>query len=207
MDRRDVFSSPLFIKRIPDSAVLHQALAHHFVTESSAAPGVERSIRGGWHSEPDLVHREDPLMRAAIGLFHYHFEEAIQSAYAAEGLESPELAFRITAWATVLHRGGYSVVHDHGDAHLSAVYWPDAGTTDELSGSFELVDPRRSTASLPNLALLQERVRLRPETGTIVVFPGYLQHFVHAYAGDRPRVALAANATIAAAYDTIPPTS
>ena len=207
MNRRDVFSSPLFVSRIPDSEDLHQALAHHFVAESAVDAGVEGSIRGGWHSEPDLANRDEPLMMAAMGLFHYHFEAVIRSAYADAGSEVPELAFQINAWATVLQAGGYSAVHDHGAAHLSAVYWADAGNTDDLSGCFELVDPRRSTASLPNLPLLQERVRLRPSTGTIAVFPGYLQHFVHSYVGDRPRVSLAANATIAAGYGSLPTNS
>jgi len=30
----------------------------------------------------------------------------------------------------------------------------------------------------------------------LVVFPGYLQHYVHAYRGTRPRVAIACNLTL-----------
>ena len=40
---------------------------------------------------------------------------------------------------------------------------------------------------------------IRPRTGMLVVFPGYLQHYVHAYRGTRPRIAIACNLTLSPA--------
>ena len=110
------------------------------------------------------------------------------------------LGFRMSAWATVLSGGGYATVHDHGDAHLSAVYWAAAGDPGEPGGWLEFVDPRRSSLELPELPALQSRVRVRPKTGALVIFPGYLQHFVHPYHGQAPRVSLAANAVVSLGY-------
>jgi len=34
---------------------------------------------------------------------------------------------------------------------------------------------------------------IRPRTGMLVIFPGWLQHYVHPYRGGRPRVSLSFN--------------
>jgi hypothetical protein len=37
---------------------------------------------------------------------------------------------------------------------------------------------------------------IRPRPGMLVVFPGWLQHYVHPYRGTRPRIAIACNVTM-----------
>jgi len=41
-----------------------------------------------------------------------------------------------------------------------------------------------------------EPVRVRPETGLLVIFPSWLYHWVHPYAGRTPRVAVSFNAAL-----------
>jgi hypothetical protein len=43
-----------------------------------------------------------------------------------------------------------------------------------------------------------EPVRVRPESGLLVVFPSWLYHWVHPYAGQPPRIAVSFNATVGA---------
>jgi len=43
---------------------------------------------------------------------------------------------------------------------------------------------------------------IAPRTGALVVFPGWLQHYVHAYVGDRPRICVSSNLTM----EVAPPT-
>jgi hypothetical protein len=43
-----------------------------------------------------------------------------------------------------------------------------------------------------------EPFRVRPQSGLLVVFPSWLYHWVHPYAGERPRIAISFNATLGA---------
>jgi len=100
-----------------------------------------------------------------------------------------------------LRDGGYVVPHDHGDVHWSVAYYVDAG--DEVpppSGRLAFLDPRRSGRSIPELALATT-FELAPRTGALVVFPGWLQHHVHPYRGQRPRICISCNLTM----EVVPP--
>ena len=42
----------------------------------------------------------------------------------------------------------------------------------------------------------QSRIVIAPEPGLLVIFPGYLTHFVHPYAGATPRISIAFNTRV-----------
>ena len=56
-------------------------------------------------------------------------------------------------------------------------------------------DPRRGGRPIPGLES-GATFTIRPRTGMLVVFPGWLQHYVHPYRGTRPRIAIACNVTM-----------
>jgi hypothetical protein len=56
-----------------------------------------------------------------------------------------------------------------------------------------LVDPRHGGRQMPGLELLGTTFTVLPRTGRLVVFPGWLLHYVHAYRGQRPRVSVSCN--------------
>ena len=41
-----------------------------------------------------------------------------------------------------------------------------------------------------------EPIRIRPETGLMVIFPSWLYHWVHPYAGEASRIAISFNAAL-----------
>ena len=43
-----------------------------------------------------------------------------------------------------------------------------------------------------------EPTRVRPESGLLVIFPSWLYHWVHPYAGESPRIAVSFNVTLGA---------
>jgi hypothetical protein len=94
----------------------------------------------------------------------------------------------------ILERGDYVVLHEHGEAHWSTVYYVDAGDDDAAeSGLLAFVDPRRGGRTVPGVDLFPTTFTVRPRTGSLVVFPGWLQHYVHPYRGSRPRVSISCN--------------
>jgi hypothetical protein len=82
------------------------------------------------------------------------------------------------------------------------VYYVDGGAENPdqpLSGMLEFLDPRAGAeaVSAPGDPY-GEHFRVRPQAGLLVVFPSWLYHWVHPYAGETPRIAISFNATIGA---------
>jgi hypothetical protein len=105
--------------------------------------------------------------------------------------------FGVQAWAMVMRHGHHALVHDHAEAHFSVAYYPDAGDADlDLypdSGKLSFVDPRRGGTVIPGIELFPSQFAIQPQPGRLVVFPGWLQHFVQPYRGGRPRVSISCN--------------
>jgi hypothetical protein len=92
--------------------------------------------------------------------------------------------------------------HSHSDSAWSGVYYVDSGSEDPsrpLSGILEFLDPRAGTeaVSAPGDPY-GEHFRVRPQAGLLVLFPSWLYHWVHPYAGERSRIAISFNAAIGA---------
>jgi len=126
--------------------------------------------------------------------------EQVRELYAlAERPPPPGLRYGAQAWAMVMRDGDHTVLHEHGEAHWSAAYYADAGDADPArhptSGVLGFVDPRRGGRSLPGLES-GTTFEVRPRSGMLVVFPGWLQHYVSPYRGTRPRVTVSCNVTV-----------
>lgn len=201
MRRTPLFTSPLFLSRPRDTGDLRAELTRILLDEAETAAGVQRSNVGGWHSEPDLFTRPGPAFAALQRLLFSEFREALQLQAQARGRTvHPELRIGGQAWAMVMESGHYSVPHHHGDAHWACVFYVDAG---ELpadpktpTGMLTFLDPRGPLKGEDPLELFETRQDLRPKDGLLVFFPGWLQHHVHPYAGDRPRVSISANLVV-----------
>jgi hypothetical protein len=68
-----------------------------------------------------------------------------------------------------------------------------------LSGVLEFLDPRVGVEAVCTPGdPYGEPVRVRPESGLLIVFPSWLYHWVHPYAGQSPRIAVSFNVTLPA---------
>ena len=103
----------------------------------------------------------------------------------------------VSAWATVCRNGSYHAPHSHPDSAWSGVYYVDAGTITadrSLSGVLEFIDPRAGVEAVTAPGdPYGEPLRVRPQAGLIVIFPSWLYHWVHPYAGHTPRIAVSFN--------------
>ena len=115
----------------------------------------------------------------------------------ARGLRVPPHGWSVQAWSIVLDPGGYNRVHDHASSHWSVAFYVDAGDpASPLGGALSFIDPRRSALTIPGLDLDPATLDVFPQTGMLVIFPGYLQHMVHPYDGTRPRIVISANLSV-----------
>lgn len=193
-----LFSTPVVVFDLPGMEAINAELAAQLLTEEQIVPSWHRANVGGWHSAPDLSQRAQPCYRALMRAVVDQVTGVVGALAADAGIEQvPAYRYGVTAWGMILRDGHYVTVHDHGDVHWSAAYYVDAGDdAPEPSGQLAFVDPRRSGRSIPELALLPTSFEVRPRTGALVIFPGWLQHHVHAYRGKRPRICVSCNLTM-----------
>lgn len=199
MQRLELFSTPIIVSPDAIDPALAREWAAALVAESERTPGVQRSNVGGWHSAPDLSTR--PKSGALMQVIWDGVRDAVDTLGASRGKGvGKSFRFALQAWGMVMRRGDYVMPHHHAAAHLSGVLYLDAGDGDAAqhpqSGRLSFVDPRASVAAADGFDLFPSLFELRPRTGSMVVFPGFVQHFVHPYRGTRPRVSVSFNARL-----------
>jgi uncharacterized protein (TIGR02466 family) len=183
---------------LPDMADINREIAAQLLAEEQSVPTWHRANVGGWHSVPDVSRRPQPWFRALMRSVVDAVGANVTALASAAGIErlSP-YRYAVTAWAMVMRNGHYVATHDHGDAHWSVAYYVDAG--DDMpapSGRIAFVDPRRSGRTIPELALFPSTFEIAPRTSALVIFPSWVQHYVHAYRGERPRICVSCNLTM-----------
>jgi uncharacterized protein (TIGR02466 family) len=194
-----LFSTPLSMYDLPGTEDINRDLTARLVAESIAVPSVHRSNVGGWHSETDLALRQEPGFRAIIQQIVTRVRETSEKLAKERGQGLPPMRVGAHAWAMVMRDGDYTIPHDHAESHWSTVYYTDAGDADEAahpdSGVIAFLDPRHGGRPIPGLDLLGSTFTSRPQTGRLLVFPGWLYHYVNVYRGQRPRVCISCNVT------------
>ena len=182
---------------LPDANLMNQDLRSIILGDENKYSSIGRSNIGGWHSRPDFLHHPDPSIAKLTSWLTWGIGRMVD-ATAGPGIFEGRLS--LSAWATVCRAGAYHAPHSHPDSAWSGVYYVDAGTYSPehpLSGILELVDPRAGVDAVTAPGdPYGEPVRIRPEAGLLVIFPSWLYHWVHPYAGQTPRVAVSFNAAL-----------
>ncbi len=185
--------------QVPDAEVMNQDLQAIILAEEARQSTLGRSNIGGWHSRPDFLDRPEPAVAALANWVSWAVNRMVDATAGAGTFKGTLSA---SAWATICRAGAYHAPHSHPDSAWSGVYYVAAGSRHPerpLSGVLEFLDPRAGVeaVSAPGDPY-GEPVRVRPESGLLVVFPSWLFHWVHPYAGDTPRIAVSFNTTFKA---------
>jgi uncharacterized protein (TIGR02466 family) len=145
-----------------------------------------------WQSGHQLHQRDE--LRELVACF----ERGLRSVLRFQGVGHG--AFEITGcWATVLAQGAAHKGHSHPNSFLSGVYYVrvDAGA-DQMN----FHDPRRQAAVIrpPVLELSAEstdQVAVRVRSGTLLIFPSWLEHSVDVNPNPSERVSVSFNVMLA----------
>ena len=191
-----IHAFPTLIGRwlVPDAEAMNEELRALILSEEREYSSLGRSNIGGWHSRVDFLNRPEPAVEALTTWITWVANRMVD---ATAGPGSFKGTMSVSAWATVCRAGAYHAPHSHPDSAWSGVYYVDAGAADRsLSGVLEFLDPRAGVEAVTAPGdPYGEPVRVRPEAGLIVIFPSWLYHWVHPYAGQTPRIAVSFNAT------------
>jgi uncharacterized protein (TIGR02466 family) len=142
----------------------------------------------GWQSEPTLhEHEELRQLRSSVNQIAGSILRFLRI-----GQESLEVT---GCWATVLAKGAMHKVHSHPNNFLSGVYYirvlPGADT-------INFHDPRSQSRVIrpPVVELTAEntdQVVVKVTSGTLLMFPSYLEHSVEANVCDEERISVSFN--------------
>jgi uncharacterized protein (TIGR02466 family) len=192
---------PTLIGRVqlPDAEAMNQELQALILTEESQYPSLGRSNVGGWHSRPDFLHWNDSNVAALTSWITWALRHMIRGSTIRHDFTA---TLSISAWATICRAGAYHAPHSHPDSAWSGVYYVDSGSENPdqpLSGMLEFLDPRAGVEAVTAPGdPYGEPFRIRPQSGLLVIFPSWLYHWVHPYAGSIPRIAISFNASVGA---------
>jgi uncharacterized protein (TIGR02466 family) len=155
----------------------------------------------GSGSTANLLGRPLPGLAELIEFFHGALDHTLHVANAAfppaPNVELPrdyaEQAELIELWASVVMPNGHVQPHLHPQAHWVGVYYVDAGDGD--GGQLVLSNPAPAAAYTDSTlhAFASQAIGYPVQSGSLLLFPGYMTHAVSRYGGRRPRVSLAFN--------------
>lgn len=191
-----LFPVPFITVKLKDSEELNRALLAEIAKRRRDEPGIDRSNRYGWHSEPDLFARTEPAHKKLIS--------AIDGIVAAAtkrllpGLPGG-LKVRHEGWINVNPTHAMNAPHDHPGAFWSGCYYihvpPPDDPEDQLSGSIEFIDPRGALGSSAKIEtpFTRSKCTVKPVPGTCLLWPSFLKHWVHPNNSSQERVSVAFN--------------
>ena len=191
------YASPVLRHDHEDVHDLNARLRSLILERASGAGGVGKSNVGGWHSDTDFFNWPHPEANELLS----RVAQAVKAMMAAmTGMREIRGELDAWGWANVLYDGGYNQPHVHPESMWSGVYYVDAGQPKPdtpNNGLIEFQDPRTAVdqVKIPG-APFTGRIRYQPRAGSLLLFPGWLSHFVNPYRGDTPRISVAFNVRI-----------
>ena len=192
---RVLFPVPLVTIRLDDAVALNQRLLEEIADRQAAEPGIDRSNRYGWHSALDFFGRTEPA--------HAELAREIEAMVAATTARlAPALpdGLRLVheGWVNVSPSHALNAPHDHPGSFWSGTYYihvPDADEADPRAGAIEFLDPRGSIGTNANFEtpFTRGKFTVRPMSGTCLLWPSFLRHWVHPNRSPQERVTVAFN--------------
>ena len=160
---------------------------------------VKRTNAGGWHYAFDLFDLKDPVVAEFRDQMEQHVQ-AYLNHFRPEGRKKQD-RFRLRGWINVNRAGDSNVRHCHPGCFLSAVYYVKV-PQDMKGGEIAFHDPRGPVVAMyetPEIDLpwvgSGMGIPFSPETGHLLLFPGWLEHRVEPFVASGERISIAFNAS------------
>lgn len=125
-----------------------------------------------------------------------------------------ELRWSLQGWANVNRFGDYHDLHNHPHAYLSGTYYvvvpQDSeklpGRRDRRPGAISFYDPRAQAnmTAIKGDPQIEAEYTLLPESGTILLWPAFLHHFVHPNLSREPRISISFNLVLKRSNSHLP---
>lgn len=180
----------------PDLVAFNAALADYIIREPSLRQDRATATQGGGQTLEILNRADEPV--ATIQSF---FEAAVKR-YIAEVLPTfaapvpipSPAAWRFSGWGVVLQSSGHQKSHFHPSGVVSGVYYvriPEVVKQGTAGSAGHIVFGNPPPEVLPAGTARLLMASVKPEEGTLILFPSYLWHQTVPFDSREPRISLA----------------
>ena len=188
------FSTPVWIKQLNNFENINNELKSYIYQARKDNPeGVKKSNVNGWHSEGF------DLKNQSLKNFITEISNNIGSAIKDMNWDLDSQIVRITnMWAIINKERAFNERHHHGNSSLSAAYYVKA---EKNAGDLIFFDPRQAnvfhhpTSKEANSLNCQVQ-SVTPRSGTLVLFPSYLEHKVAENLSNEERIVVSFNISL-----------
>lgn len=195
-----LFGAPLLRIAWTDVEDLNRDLKAIIVEKRRTVSSVAQSNRGGWQSSRDL----QTWGTAPVDRFLRMANQAVTKVTrACIGVDVPfdlTCKWTLVAWANVNRFSHYNGLHNHAGGFWSGVYYVSAGfprSNSPYEGSITFRNPSLAPLASSNLNIpsiisdiFRPKHTVQPIDGLMLVFPSWLEHYVHPYFGRRSRISI-----------------
>lgn len=194
------FAVPLMLRRIEGAELVNEGLRRIVLEHEKAEPGTTKSNFGGWHSAGNML---DWPGEEVLTLKQW-IREAVEymcSLPARRDASAPKAtSYAATAWANVNRNGNYNNLHNHPRQHWALVYYVTLGEETpgfKNNGRLEIRDPRPGSRfyNPPGYRFGLSKI-VNPRPGLMLMFPAWVEHWVHPFFGTGDRISIACNIKI-----------
>ena len=157
--------------------------------------GLERSNRGGWHSENFNLLEQDSIQKK----FAIKVQEYVLNCFQNMGWKIKDKNIRIKEmWAIINKKEDFNVIHSHPNCYLSSAYYVKASKN---CGEFIAENPNIAKRyAYPEIANKNElnnvAAKIEVKEGELLLFPSYLPHKVSKNESGDDRIVISFNVDI-----------
>jgi len=175
-------------------------------------------IRDLERDHPDLTtdYRGDDFLALpdpAVGWLAKCVNVSVRDYFAHLGMNY-DIRWTLHAWPNVNRFGDYHDYHNHPRAYLSGTYYvqvparlpPRRGRKDVRPGRISLYDPRATVnmTAIKGDPYVEPEYTVTPRPGLMLMWPAFVNHFVHPNLAEEPRVSVSFNVMLAWSDDYLP---
>jgi len=186
---KQLFPTLMMRQRLNNVMPLNSRLREIVLDVETRDSGIQASNYGGWHSGADLLDWPYQEVNTLATEFLKAGRELTSSILPAGITGNLEVKFEGGCWANVSREGNYNKVHNHPGSMWSGCYYVCTGAPEpepKFNGWIEFQDPRPGN-------IYGGKERVEPEAGMLLLFPGWLNHYVNPFIGAGERISIAFN--------------
>jgi uncharacterized protein (TIGR02466 family) len=194
-----LFGAPVLSFLWQEAEAMNRDLRRLILSWREHRPSVRMSNAGGWQSAKDLQTVDDPAVRELLVKIDIGTYMISSECFGEDELiAAPK--WHVAAWANVNEPGDYNLPHTHSGGVWSGVYYVDPGydtAPEDLGGAISFANPTMAPLVIDNLRppgfvrqSYQRDYSVCPQSGQMILFPSWLEHYVHPHRGERPRISI-----------------
>ena len=202
-----IFGTPLLSILWPNVDVLNKQLSTVILTAERSDLGVRRSNLSGWQSSGTLTGWPDPAVSSLLQIINQATGRLMAQLGVIDPNNTATVNWSTVAWANVNRRGDSNCIHHHNNSGVcfwSGIYYVAASGDAESAGGHLVLRNPSANGHIARLTQAPDSLRqrfktecvIRPQSGLLLLFPSWLEHWVTPHCGEEPRISVAFNIRI-----------